>query len=135
MYKLYNVKTWGSMSAHFVLEELGVPYQNIWLTAEQVRAPEFREISPLGLIPALGLPDGQAVFESAAIVAFLTSAHADKELAPGPGQTDHGLYLSWLVFMAVNLYQMLSLSIDPASLATVPDQEEALLNRAAERSN
>jgi hypothetical protein len=32
MYKLYNVKRWGSISAHLVLEELGVPYQNIWLT-------------------------------------------------------------------------------------------------------
>ena len=35
MYKLYNVKRWGSMSVHFVLEELGVPYQNIWMTPEQ----------------------------------------------------------------------------------------------------
>ena len=49
MYKLYNVKRWGSMCAHLLLEELGVPYQNIWMTPEQVRAPAFREISPLGL--------------------------------------------------------------------------------------
>ena len=89
MYKLYNVKRWGSISAHLVLEELGVPYQNMWMTAEQVRAPEFREISPLGLIPALGLPDGRAIAESAAIVAFLTDAHPDKGLAPPIGSDDH----------------------------------------------
>ena len=39
MYKLYNVKTWGSLAPHFVLEELGVPYQNIWMTPEQVARP------------------------------------------------------------------------------------------------
>ena len=28
MYKLFNVKRWGSMGVHLVLEELGVPYQS-----------------------------------------------------------------------------------------------------------
>ena len=37
MYKLYNVKRWGSMAPHLVLEELGLPYQNIWMTPQQVR--------------------------------------------------------------------------------------------------
>ena len=39
MYKLYNVKAWGSMSVHFLLEEMAVPYTNIWMTPEQVAAP------------------------------------------------------------------------------------------------
>ena len=55
MYKLYNVKTWGSLAIHCLLEEMEVPYTNIWMTPEQVREPEFRAISPLGMIPALGL--------------------------------------------------------------------------------
>ena len=54
MYKLYNVKAWGSLAIHCLLEEMEVPYTNIWMTPEQVRAPEFREFSPLGMIPALG---------------------------------------------------------------------------------
>ena len=36
MYKLYNVKAWGSMGVHFLLEEMDVPYTNIWMTPEQV---------------------------------------------------------------------------------------------------
>ena len=63
MYKLYNVKGWGSMAPHFVLEEMDLAYENVWMTPEQVRQPAFREISPLGLIPALGLDDGRAIFE------------------------------------------------------------------------
>lgn len=46
MYKLYNVKAWGSLAIHCILEEMEVPYTNIWMTAEQVRAPEFRQTSP-----------------------------------------------------------------------------------------
>ena len=36
MYKLYNVKAWGSMCVHFLLEEMDVPYTNIWMTAGTV---------------------------------------------------------------------------------------------------
>lgn len=85
MYKLYNVKAWGSMGVHFLLEEMDVPYTNIWMTPEQVAAPEFRALSPLGYIPALGLDDGSALFESAAIVSLLVTAHPDKGMAPQVG--------------------------------------------------
>ena len=104
MYKLYNVKAWGSMGAHFLLEEMAVPYTNIWMTPEQVAAPEFRGLSPLGYIPALGLDDGSTLFESAAIVSFLVAAHPDKGMAPQPGSNEYGEFLSWLHFMSTNLY-------------------------------
>jgi glutathione S-transferase len=134
MYKLYNVKRWGSISAHLVLEELGVPYQNVWLTPEQVRAPEFREISPLGLIPALGLSDGRAIAESAAIVAFLTESHPKTGLAPTVGSDSHALYLSHLVFMAVNLYPFINLAADANMLAENEEQGAAIRKKAEHRS-
>jgi glutathione S-transferase len=104
MYKLYNVKRWGSIAPHLLLEEMEVPYQNIWMTPEQVAAPTFRDISPLGLIPALGLADGRTMIESAAIMAHLAATHADKGMAPKPGTPDFGIFLSWLVYMGANLY-------------------------------
>ncbi|MGE0007397.1 MAG: glutathione S-transferase family protein [Parvibaculaceae bacterium] len=134
MYKLYNVRRWGSLSAHLVLEELDVPYQNVWMTPEQVRAPEFREISPLGLVPALGLPDGRAIAESAAIVAFLTDAHPDKGLAPSIGSDDHAQYLSLLVFMAVNLYPYINLALDASSLAETEEQNAVIRRKGGQHS-
>ena len=131
MCKLYNVKRWGSMSAHFVLEELGVPYQNVWMTAEQVAAPEFREISPLGYIPALGLADGRAICESAAIVAFLTTSHADKVLAPPIGSEDHATYLSQLIFLAVNLYPAINLASGDVRLADDDNGKAVIMRNAA----
>jgi glutathione S-transferase len=104
MYKLYNVKGWGSMCGHFLLEEMAVPYTNIWMTSGQVREPSFRDLGPLGLIPCLGLPDGRTLFESGAIVAFLASAHPETGMAPPPGSHGFGEFLSWLHFMSTNLY-------------------------------
>lgn len=134
MYKLYNVKRWGSISAHLVLEELDVPYQNVWMTREQVRLPEFRDISPLGQIPALGLSDGRAIAESAAIVAFLTDSHPEKGLAPAIGSDDHAQYLSLLVFMAVNLYPYIDFAFDGGRLAETEEQNAAIRRKGGQYS-
>ena len=104
MYKLYNVKTWGSLAIHCLLEEMGAPYTNIWMTPEQVRAPDFRAVSPLGMIPALGLADGRTLYESAAIVAFLVAAHPEKHMSPALGSPDYGEFLSLLLFMSTEIY-------------------------------
>jgi glutathione S-transferase len=121
MYTLYNVKNWGSLAPHLVLEELDVPYQSAWMTPEEVRAPAFREISPLGYIPALRFDDGYVMVESAAIVAFLTAAHPQAGLQPASGSSDHAAYLSWLSFLSANLYPAMVMTIHPEGFA---DSEE-----------
>ena len=135
MYKLYNVKAWGSMCVHFLLEEMDVPYTNIWMTPEQVAAQEFRELSPLGYIPALGLSDGRTLFESAAIVSFLVTAHPDKGLAPQPGSDDYGEFLSWLHFLSTNLYIAINMG-DAGNFYSRNSTEEAfLLGKSIEKCN
>lgn len=135
MYKLYNVKAWGSMCVHFLLEEMDVPYTNIWMTPEQVAAPEFRALSPLGYIPALGLSDGRTLFESAAIVSFLVTAHPDKGLAPQPGSDDYGEFLSWLHFLSTNLYIAINMG-DAGNFYSRNSTEEAfLVGKSIEKCN
>lgn len=135
MYKLYNVKAWGSISVHCLLEEMEVPYTNIWMTVEQVRAPEFREISPLGLIPALGLADGRSLFESAAIVTFLVTAHAEKGLSPAPGSDDFGEFLSWLHLMSTALYMTNNLAHGGNAIAMNEDHDAFIVERASEQAD
>ncbi len=135
MYKLYNVKAWGSLAVHFLLEEMDVPYTNIWMTPEQVAAPEFRKQSPLGYIPALGLDDGTSLFESAAIVSFLVSAHPEKALAPSAGTPEHGEFLSWLHFMGTNLYPAINMA-DPGNYYARNAAEEAFIaSKAMEKAH
>ena len=135
MYKLYNVKAWGSVAIHCLLEEMAVPYTNIWMTPDQVRAPQYREISPLALIPALGLADGRTLFESAAIVSFLVTAHPEEGLSPVPGSDDFGEFLSWLHFMSANLYQTINLTLGEHAYAMSPEHGRFLTERATERTN
>ena len=135
MYKLYNVKAWGSLSIHCLLEEMEVPYTNIWMTPEQVRAAEFRDISPLGMIPALGLPDASTIYESAAIVSFLVAAHPDKHLSPELGSPAYGEFMSLLHFMSTELYPTNTIAFGESGYAETDGQEAFLMARARERAD
>ncbi len=135
MYKLYNVRSWGSLAPHCVLEELDVPYQNIWMTPEQVRAPEYREIHPLGYIPALGLPDGRVVIESGAIVSFLVTAHADKGMCPTPGSLDYAEFLSRLHFMSTSLYPTINLTFPGGLYAADESHSAFIVEKAVARTD
>jgi glutathione S-transferase len=130
MYKLYNVKAWGSISIHCVLEEMEVPYTNIWMTPEQVRDPDFRTTSPLGMIPALGLSDGRSLYESAAIVTFLLAAHPDKDMAPTQGSADFGEFMSMLHLMSTELYPTGNLAI-PGNAYALDESHDAFIVSAA----
>lgn len=135
MYKLYNVKAWGSLSIHCLLEEMDVPYTNIWMTAEQVKAPAYRDINPLGQVPALGLADGRSLYESAAIVSFLIAAHPDKNMSPALGSPAYGEFMSLLHFMSTELYPAISLSFGGSIYARTDAEDGFIAEKARERAD
>lgn len=106
MYKLYGVKTWGSLAPQCVLAELDIPHEMVWLSAEERRG-SYRRINPLGYVPSLALSDGRLVHESSAIVVHLTDAHPS-DLAPKPGTPDHALYLSWMTWLNAEIYSTMN---------------------------
>jgi glutathione S-transferase len=132
MYKLYNIKGWGSMGVQFLLDDMGVAYESVWLTGDDVRKPEFRSISPLGLIPALGLPDGRTLFESAAIFTYLVVAHPDSRMAPQPGTYDFGLFLSWLNYLSTNVYTVTSMAYAGGGFGENDAQNAAIKRKAVD---
>lgn len=135
MYKLYNVKTWGSLAIHCMLEEMELPYTNIWMSPEQVRAREFRAVSPLGFIPALGLADGRTLYESGAIVSFLVAAHPEKHLSPVLGSPAYGEFMSLLHFMSTEIYALENVAFYAESYVSDPQQQEALRKRVWEQAD
>lgn len=135
MYKLYNVKNWGSLAIHCLLEEMAVPYTNIWMTKDQVRAPDYREINPLGFIPALGLSDGRALYESAAIVSFLVAAHPEAKMSPPLGSDAYGEFMTLLHVMSTDLYPAISASLGESPYAQNAEQERFIVGKAQEQAN
>lgn len=82
----------------WMLEELGVPYELVIMSAEEGKAEEHRARHPLGRVPVLEEDEG-FVFESAAICLHLCDLHPDGGLAPPPGTHDRALVYQWSVFV------------------------------------
>jgi glutathione S-transferase len=105
-YTLYARAGAGSLAPQIVLEEIGVPYELVWIGRSPAELEEFRHLHPAAKIPLLVLPDGTVVAESAAILIHLTHAHPAAELAPAAGSADHARFLQWMVFLSANVYEV-----------------------------
>jgi glutathione S-transferase len=86
---------------HFLLEELGVPYDMKILDFEkgEHKAPAYLKINPMGKVPAI-VHRGVVVTECAAICVYLADAYAKAGLAPALDDPQRGTYLRWIVFGA-----------------------------------
>jgi len=104
-YKLYGRANAGSLAVQIVLEEIGAPYELLWVSKTAAELEAFRRINPAGKVPALVLADGTPVFESAAILIHLTNAHPTADLAPAAGSTAHARFLQWMLFLSSNVYE------------------------------
>jgi glutathione S-transferase len=91
--------------AHWMMEELGEPYETVWLDyGTSMKAPDYLAINPMGKVPALR--DGAAVVtEAAAICAYLADRYSEKKLMPPPGSPARAYYFRWLFFAAGPLEQ------------------------------
>lgn len=110
MIRLHHVPGSRSMRVLWLLEELDLPYEvTAWsLTDGSLRRPEFRALSPAGRVPALEI-DGRAIFESGAIVQYLTEREG--ELAPRPGTPERAVFLEWVHFAETQANIMQQLNI------------------------
>jgi glutathione S-transferase len=105
VYKLYGRSGSGSFAVQVALEEIGARYERIWVGREAADVAQFRATNPTGRVPALVLPDGTTMFESAAMLIHLALGHPQSALAPPPGTARHALFLQWMVFLSANAYE------------------------------
>ena len=105
MYKLYGRPGSGSLAVQVALEEAGAAYERIWVGREADEVERFRAINPTGRVPALVLPDGTVMFESAAMLIHLALAHPTAALAPPASAAGHAKFLQWMVFLSANVYE------------------------------
>jgi GST-like protein len=105
MYKLYGRPGSGSLAVQVALEEIGARYERIWVGREAADVARFRVMNPTGRVPALVLPDGTVMFESAAMLIHLALSHPQPALAPQPGTGRHAVFLQWMVFLSANVYE------------------------------
>lgn len=106
MHTLYWNRNSSSLAPMAVLEESGTPYEAVWIdmAAGEHKSPAHRARHPLGLVPALVLPDGTTLVESAAITAYGADLNPDNGLAPPVGTPSRGRYMQWLTYGAATIY-------------------------------
>jgi len=104
-YTLYGWQGSGSLVVQAALEEIGAPYERVWVAREPEDLTRFRELNPTGRVPALRLPDGTIMFESAAILIHLAAAHPAARLAPPAATSAHARFLQWMVYLSANVYE------------------------------
>jgi glutathione S-transferase len=104
-YRLYGRPNAGSLAPQIVLEEIRATYELVWIGRSPADIEGFRRINPTGKVPALVLPDGTPISESAAILIHLAGAHPEAALAPRAGTSEHARFLQWMVFLSSNVYE------------------------------
>lgn len=104
-FTLFGLPGSGSFVVESALCKAGAEFTIVNVEYSKVSDPEFLRINPMGQVPALHLPDGTLMTESAAICIYLASTFPDAKLSPPHGTTAHAAFLRWMVYMAVNLYE------------------------------
>ena len=134
-YTVFGDKGSGAFSAEAVLAEAGAPYEfhMVSLEKQEQRKPEFLAINPSGKVPAIRLPEGEIVTESAAILLTVADHFPNARLMPNSASPARASAYRWLAFMASEIYPMVELSDYPQRFAPEGAQAEALRAKAHER--
>lgn len=124
-----------SMASRITLYEAGatVTFTEVDTKAKRTSSgQDYHEINPLGLVPALRLPDGNLLFENAAILQTLADLHPQAALAPRSGFA-RSVLQQWLSFIGTELHKALFVPLFDKTQAD--DSREKIMSAGAKRLN
>jgi GST-like protein len=134
-YVVHGAAGTGSTPVEAVLTLLGLPYRvaeaGSWL--ETAGGEAMARVNPMRQIPALVLPSGEVLTESAAILIWLADRHREARLAPGVDDPRRGQFLRWMTFIAAEIYALYWVRDVPSRLAEGPEAEAVIQTRTLDR--
>jgi glutathione S-transferase len=105
MYRLYYAPSTASLAVHWMLIELGIPFETVRLDIKDARdqdKPDYRALNPAGTVPTL-VVDGVAVAETAAILMLLAERHPERGFAAPAGSPERGPWLQAMMHLTNTL--------------------------------
>ncbi|HTQ15171.1 MAG TPA: glutathione S-transferase family protein [Rhizomicrobium sp.] len=134
-FTIFGDKGTGAFSAEAALAEAGAPYEfhSVSLEKMEQKKPEFLAINPSGKVPALRLPEGEVITESAGILLAIADYFPNARLLPAQASAGRARAYRWLAFMAAEIYPMVEISDYPERFAPEGAAAEALRARVRER--
>ena len=134
-FTVYGAAGSGSVPIEAALTLMDLPYTVVeaatW-EGDEARA-RVAPVNPLRQVPAIVLPSGEVMTESAAILLWLGDSYPESGLAPSPGDPLRARYLRWMVYLPAAIYPMYWVRDEPGRLADGPGQEQVILARTRER--
>src|SRR5512145_3307608 len=135
MLKIFGAVGSGSVPIEATLTLLGIPHEVIEVvTWEDEAARKLVEtVNPLRQVPALVLPSGEVVTESAAILIYLADLHPQARLAPGLGDPKRAQYLRWMAYVSAAIYALVWIIDDPTRIVASKEQAPHVVDRIRDR--
>lgn len=135
MLKIFGAVGSGSVPIEATLTLLGIPYEMIEaVTWEDEAARNLVEtVNPLRQVPAVVLPTGEVLTESAAILIHLADLHPQARLAPVPSDPKRAQYLRWMVYVSAAIYALVWIIDEPARIVAGKEQASDVLARLEDR--
>ena len=90
-------------------------------------------VNPLRQVPALVLPSGEVITESAAILIHLADLHPQARLAPGPGDPKRAQYLRWMTYVSAAIYGLVWIIDDPTRIVAGKEHAQPVIDRINDR--
>jgi GST-like protein len=137
-YVVYGQKGTGSVPVEATLLLLGEPYElrqpASWESpGSGLNAEAMAQINPMQQVPALVLPTGELMTESAAILLHLADSHPAAHLSPAPDDPRRPAFLRWMIFVAAQIYGQVWARDDLGRLAADEAHKPVIRERTAER--
>jgi GST-like protein len=134
---LYSARGSGGVAVEAALRLIGEPFDVVDSYTFNPATPESGDkvlaANPMRQVPALTLPSGEVLTESAAILIWLAEAYPEANLAPEPGDPARGQFLRWMSFVSSAIYALYWVKDDPSRLVPDPAGHEDLVERTLER--
>jgi GST-like protein len=132
VFTLYGEPDSGSFTPEALLRLVGADVKliDLDLPALEQRRPEYLAINPTGRIPALLLPEGLLVTESAAILLAIDERFPEAQLLPPVGSVARANALRWIAFIGANPYGAVSRWDYPERFSTDPAHAPAIREKA-----
>jgi glutathione S-transferase len=102
---LYQAPMSSASPVVWAMAELGLDHESVAidLKGTQHKQPEFLALNPMGQVPTL-VVDGQPMFESCAITAFIGDTYGvERGLWPASGTPQRMIALTWVCWCAVTV--------------------------------
>lgn len=134
-YVVYGAAGAGSVPVEAALTLLGEPYRvvdrRVW--EDKAAAEAMAAVNPLRQVPALLLPSGELMTESAAILIWLADSHPKARLGPGLASRMRPRFLRWMSYVSSQIYALYWIRDDLSRLAADKAHEPVIQERTRER--